>query len=281
MKPAASRDPIRGRVTVILSTHNRAATLGRAITSVLDQQLDGLELVVIDDASTDGTPSLLAAWRDDPRVRVLRNDTNLGLPASLNRGIGEASGEWLARIDDDDHWTDPAKLERQLAWVERHTDAVLLGTAYVDEWGRTITNPTDDAGIRDQMLMRCPFCHSSVLMHAAAVAEVGAYDASLPYAEDWDLWLRLGRRGRMGNLEDVTLVKARGDDTLSERYFHRQLSMAACFARRHAGHYPHAVRARFMHGFSRGFFSLFPVDGRVHRWLGRVFRRTFRLERSG
>ncbi len=268
-------------VSVILSTRNRAATLGHAIDSVFQQTHDRVELVVVDDASDDETPRLLAERSDDVRLRCLRNEENRGLPASLNRGIALARGSYIARIDDDDHWTDPGKLAAQLAWMEAHPEGVLVGTAYVDEWGRKTVNPLSDRDIRRQMLMRCPFCHSSVLMRAEAVAQAGGYDATLPYAEDWELWMRLGRLGELGNLDRVTLVKARGDDTLSERYFQRQLAMASRFAAQHADGYPRAFRARAMHAFNRGFFAVFPAGGRAHAAMSRWFRRVFRLEAPG
>lgn len=269
-------------VSVILATHNRAATLDAAIESVLDQTLADLELVVVDDASEDDTPQRLARWVErDARVKVLRNGENRGLPASLNRGISEARAPLLARIDDDDRWTDRDKLAAQLRWMRDHPDTVLLGTAYVDEWGRRTANPVEDGAIRRQMLSRCPFCHPSVVMRAETVRAVGGYDETLPYAEDWELWLRLGRVGGLANLASVTLVKARGDDTLSERYFQRQLAMASGFAKRFAADYPRAMRARAFHGFNRLFFRLVPAGGRLHRGMGRVFRRVFRQGEAG
>jgi len=278
---AGAADHGSPRVSVILSTYNRQATLERAITSVLAQDHPTLELLVVDDCSSDDTPDLLARWSGDDRVRVLRNEANRGLPASLNRAIRHARGAYLARIDDDDHWTDPGKLTAQLRWMASHPRGVLIGTAYVDEWGRTITNPETDSAIRRQMLLRCPFCHSSILMRAEAVAAAGGYDETLPYAEDWELWMRVGRLGTLGNLPKVAVVKARGEDTLSERYFNRQLAMAYRFAARYGRDYPGRFRARALHGFNRAFFRLFAVGGGPHRFMSRAFRRVFRLEQAG
>lgn len=261
-----------------MSTRNRAATLPRAIESVLAQQDAHFELIIIDDHSLDQTPETLARWAADERVTCLRNDKNLGLPASLNRAASLARGEFLARIDDDDHWTDQRKLNQQLDWMESHPDGVLLGTAYVDEQGREIINPLSDAEIRQQMLFRCPFCHSSVVMRRSGFDAVSGYDESLPYAEDWDLWLRLGARGVMGNLDAVTLVKEPGENNLSQRFFHRQLAMAQDFVRRYGSDYPQAGKASALHRFNRLFFRLVPVNSGLHRGMGRLFRRVFQLE---
>ena len=264
-------------ISVVLATRNRSGLVGRAVDSVLSQRGVDLELLVIDDASEDTTADELARWRDDGRVRVVRNDRRRGLPASLNRGIGLARGAFIARIDDDDVWTDERKLDAQLDWMRAHPDTVLLGTAYVDEWGRETRNPSDDAAIRRQMLLRCPFCHSSVLFSTAAFRAAGGYDETLDYAEDWELWMRLGREGRLANLDRVCLVKAAGEDTLSARHFERQLRSAGTLAARHAAHYPGRWRARGLHAFNRAFFRVFPAGGRVHGWMGGAFRQFFRL----
>jgi glycosyltransferase involved in cell wall biosynthesis len=263
-----------------MATRDRAATLGRAIDSVLAQDYPAQELVVVDDGSSDETPEVLGRYAGEQRLAALRNPRSLGLPASLNRGIAASSGGFIARVDDDDYWSDPAKLGRQVAFLQRDPRCGLLGTAYVDEWGRTIANPLDDGAIRKQMLFRCPFCHPSVLMRRAAFDEAGGYDETLSYAEDWDLWLRIGRRWRLANLADVTLVKERGAGTLSERHFLPQLAIAGELCRRYAAAYPRAWRARAYHGFSRAFFALFPPGGRVHGFMAEVFQRAFGLQRG-
>jgi glycosyltransferase involved in cell wall biosynthesis len=249
--------------------------------SVLAQDYPALELFVVDDGSTGDTAELLARYAAETRLRVLRNQSNRGLPASLNRGIAESSGDYVARIDDDDYWSDARKLSRQVDFVQRRPDCGLLGTAYVDEWGRTITNPLEDGAIRQQMLFRCPFCHPSVLIRRAALEQAGGYDETLPYAEDWDLWLRIGRDWGLANLADVTLVKQQGTATLSERHFKPQLAMASDFCRRYAANYPRAWRARTYHRFSRLFFSVFPRGGFVHGFMKRLFLRSFRLRHRG
>jgi len=268
----------RPQVSVLMSTYNRADQLRGAVESVLAQEAVRFELLIVNDCSNDGTADLLAVFDGDERIRIFENATNRGLPASLNRAIDESRAQLLARIDDDDRWNDPQKLSRQLQWLEAHPDTVLLGTGYIDEAGRTIHNPAGDRAIRRQLLWRCPFCHPSVVMRKAAVEEAGGFDETLPYAEDWDLWLRMGQLGRLANLPAVTLIKREADQTLSRRYFKRQLRTASDFARRYADAYPGAVGARVFHRFNRLFFSIFPVQGRVHRAMGRAFRRVFRLD---
>ena len=267
-------------VSVLMSTRNRSATLSRAIESVLCQQGVRVELVIVDDHSSDETPDILARWRDDQRVICIHNAENLGLSASLNRAARRAGAGFLARIDDDDYWTDDKKLKRQLAWMDAHPDGVLVGTAYIDEQGRVSTNPLGDAEIRKQMLFRCAFCHSSTLIRRTAFETASGYDEALPYAEDWDLWARLGMQGVLGNLARVTLIKEPGENNLSQRYFQRQLQMAQNLAERYAGAYPGARRAVMLHRFSRVFFRVVPLNNVIHRGMSKLFRWVFQLGSS-
>ncbi|MEE4175633.1 MAG: glycosyltransferase [Xanthomonadales bacterium] len=269
-----------GLVSVLLSTRNRAASLGVAMQSVLDQEGVDLELIVVNDGSTDATAAVLAAHGDDSRVRVFHQEESRGLPASLNRAAKEARGALLARVDDDDRWIRRDKLLLQRAAFEASPDLVLLGTGYRDEAQRAIRNPLRDADIRKQMLFRCPFCHPSVVMRASAFHAVGGYDEAMTYGEDWELWLRLGTTGRLGNLGELCVEKAGGQKTLSAQNFDRQLHLAVSLAGTHRDSYPGASRALGMHRFSRWFFDRFPLGGAVHRALSRAYRGVFSLERD-
>jgi glycosyltransferase involved in cell wall biosynthesis len=275
--PAPVPQPVQ--VSVLLSTKDRADSLGAAVESVLAQEGVSFELLVVDDGSTDRTGEVLEALSRDDRVRILRNAQSRGLPAALNQAAAEASGALLARIDDDDRWIRKDKLARQLATFEQDPELVLLGTGYLDERGREIRNPADDEAIRRQMLFRCPFCHPSVMMRASAFRDSGGYDEALSYGEDWELWLRLGAMGRLANLELLAVSKAGGEGTLSTRNFERQLHLAVDLAEAHQAAYPGARRALWMHRFSRWFFRRFPVGGRAHLTLSRAYRGVFSLER--
>lgn len=271
---------VGSRVSVVMSTLNRDNTVSRAIDSVLCQDYPHIELVVVDDGSSDTTPEVLAVYASDPRVTVLRNQKNLGLPAALNRGVKESTGEFIARIDDDDYWHVPQKLSRQVAYMLQHPRCGLVGTGYLDEWGREIANPETDAAIRQQMLFRCPFCHPSVLMRRAALEESGGYDETLSYAEDWELWLRIGRTWQLGNLPDISVTKELVDASLSERHFLTQLGTATDFARRFSPDYPRAWRALTYHYCSRAFFALFRPGSGPHRLLRRIYLRSFGLSNN-
>ena len=119
-------------ITVLLPTYNAAAWLGAAIDSLLHQSYRDFELLVIDDGSTDRTPSLLNTYKDD-RIRVLRHEHNSGLIASLNHGIDVAKGKFIARMDADDICM-PQRFERQLLFLKTHPEVSICGT-WMREFG--------------------------------------------------------------------------------------------------------------------------------------------------
>jgi glycosyltransferase involved in cell wall biosynthesis len=200
------------RVSVVLSVYNGAAYLRQAMESVAAQTLANFELIVVDNASTDATPAVLDAFHDARLVR-LRNAQHLTLAASCNVGLAAARAELIARMDADDVAL-PARLERQAAAMEANPALVLLGSAVelIDAEGRPLrirTPPLGDSEVRWHQLFWCGFTHPSVLLRRAALAqEDPGYDPRLATGEDYDLWVRLQRHGRVANLPDV-LVRYR------------------------------------------------------------------------
>ena len=153
-------------VSVLLAVHDDALFVRTAVESVLRQTLRDLELVVIDDASTDDTPDALAAVRDS-RVHVERNDRQLGLAASLNRGLDRASGRYLARLDADDVAM-PERLALQVARMQREPRVAVVGSAVLDldeggRPGRLHRMPAGALAVRWQALFSSPFFHPTVL----------------------------------------------------------------------------------------------------------------------
>ena len=181
-------------VSVLLSVSNGERYLRQALASVLRQTVSDLELVVVDDASTDETPEMLARV-DDPRLRVLRNEERLGLAASLNRGLDEARGRFVARLDADDVAM-PARLERQLARVRAASGTIVLGTAVcaIGDGGSPGTvhaMPTTAVAVRWHLLFSSPFFHPTVLVDREALERGNLrYDPAFLESEDYELWSR-------------------------------------------------------------------------------------------
>ena len=185
-------------ISVVIPTRDRSDLLRFAVLSVLSQQHVDIEVIVVDDASTDDVVGMVSSL-SDRRVRVVRQASPGGVSAARNRGITEASGGWVAFLDDDDLWA-PQKLALQLEAAARSSRTwVYTGEVNVDDDLRVLTAyapPTPE-----QVMERLPRYNpvpsgaSNVLVRADALAEAGPFDPGLQRTEDWDMWIRVARTG--------------------------------------------------------------------------------------
>ena len=185
-------------VSVIMSVHNEERFVGAAVESVLGQTLSDFELIVVDDASTDRTPQILAGYQD-PRIRVFRNPTNVGLAASLNHAIEQSRAPYLARMDADD-LCEPERLATQVAVLNDRPEVAVLATWYTvigeqDEEIAEIRLPSGSQALANALRRRNVICHGSVMMRKEVVQAVGGYREEFRYAQDYELWLRMLRAG--------------------------------------------------------------------------------------
>ena len=199
-------------VSIIITTFNRAQLLGNCLLSIKKQTHKDYEILIIDD--NPGSISEPVAREYEKlfnigiRFRYLKNPTNLGYPRSLNRGLNEAKGKYIAIIDDDDVWIDKNKLKLQVDFLENNSDHVLVGTgvAQVDNNGKELQRklfPKNDDELRGIMLGENNFAHSTVLYNKATALEMGGYVMNNKwkyYSEDEILWIKLGTKGKVSNL---------------------------------------------------------------------------------
>jgi glycosyltransferase involved in cell wall biosynthesis len=200
------RDPL---VSVLLAVHNGERYLAAALDSIFRQTLRDLEVVVVDDASTDGTADLLARL-DDPRLVVVRNDEQLGLARSLNRGLERAGGRFVARLDADDLAL-PHRLERQVARLTGNGLGI-VGSAVLevdadDRPLRLHAMPATPGAVRWHALFGAPFYHPTVLLDRELLGRHGlCYDPAFAESEDYELWSRLLSVTDGANLPDALVV---------------------------------------------------------------------------
>ena len=185
-------------VSVILPTHNRADVLGRAINSVLNQTEKNIELIVVDDASTDGTSLILNQFANiDFRIKLLRNEESLGGGGARNVGIAASTGEWIAFLDDDDTWM-VNKLRLQLDKLSTDSSAVACSCSYesYSAFGikKLVTTPND---ISLQQLFRLNYLGGASMCIASrsVLLSIGGFDTQIKSGQDWDLWVRLRQKG--------------------------------------------------------------------------------------
>lgn len=198
-------------VSVVVPTHNRARLLRRAVDSVLRQTFRDFELVIADDASTDGTAEVAASFRD-VRVRVVHLPVNEGVAAARNAGIAASAGEFIALLDDDDEWL-PDKLRQQVVRFSRSDASVgaqYCGHHEVDEEsGRVVAtqNPSMRGQIFESMLLQGRLAPTSTwLVRRSCFEQCGGFDSSFAYGEDFDMWLRIARTYEVDCL-DAPLVR--------------------------------------------------------------------------
>lgn len=193
-------------VTVLLPVYNGEKYLAQSLNGVLGQSYPELEILVLNDGSTDGSRAIASNYAArDPRIKIIDFKENVGLIRVLNEGIHASSGEYLARIDSDDEWIDPDKIKKQVDYLENNPDCALVGTnaVVIDADGKIVGKfeyAESDENIRKKILIKNQFVHSAVVMRKNAVLQCGAYDKEDQYAEDYGLWLRLGCKYKFANL---------------------------------------------------------------------------------
>ena len=199
------------RLSVMMSCYNAQRWLVEAVDSVLAQSMTDFEFIVIDDGSTDATVEILGRYQD-PRIRLIRKP-NTGLADSLNVGLAQARGRWIARIDVDD-LCEPERFMLQTRFLEQHRDLVLLGSGHwtIGESGerqsRWLYPAEHRALLRRLERIQPMFSHSSAMFDAATFRRLGGYNPSFRKSQDWDSWIRFAERGRIACLP-LPLVSVR------------------------------------------------------------------------
>lgn len=180
-------------VSVLMPAYNAGRYVGQSIESVLSQTLEDLELIIVDDGSTDESIAIARSYRDR-RIRIVHHERNLGLAAARNTCLNSASGEYVAWLDADDR-CHPDRLEAQVGKLEREPEIGLCGT-----WVKTIGTqasykwryPIDSATLKARLLFDDPFATSSIMLRRRILVEHDLrFDESYPPAEDYDLWEKL------------------------------------------------------------------------------------------
>lgn len=208
-------------LSVVIPVYNREQAVARAIESVLNQTRQPLEILVVNDGSTDGT--LRALKRYKPHIIIL-NQEHRGVSAARNRGIKRAKGQWIALLDSDDEWL-PKKLAMAEEFQREHPDYLIFQTEEIWVRNGKRVNPKKKhqkhgGWIFRQSLPLCIISPSAVVFHKRIVQKVGLFDEAFPVCEDYDLWLRAARYFPVGLDRRPGIIKYGGHaDQLSRQYW--------------------------------------------------------------
>ncbi|MCF7885551.1 MAG: glycosyltransferase, partial [Candidatus Marinimicrobia bacterium] len=211
---------LKRKASVIIPTYNRAEKLERAIESVLAQTYSNVELIVIDDGSTDNTSEILNKY--DSQLKHF-SILHSGVSAARNIGIKKATGEWIAFLDSDDYWLSE-KLEKQLEFmVEKDYLVSQTGEKWYRDGNWVMKgdrHQKHNGWIFQHCLPLCIVTPSAAVFDKQVFADVGYFDESFPACEDYDMWLRVALKYPIGFLDEKLVVKVGGhEDQLSKKYW--------------------------------------------------------------
>ena len=225
--------PDRPKVTVLMPAYNGEKYLREAVDSILNQTFTEFEFLIIDDGSTDKTWQILQEYAGmDQRIVLVQNDNNLGLAKSLNKGLGMAKGEYIARMDADDISL-PERLAFQVAFLDENPNIGLVGSSVqlisTDGFlGSVWRYPTIHSFILWSLFFHTPIAHSTVIFRSTVIKRVGGYDYTLIANQDRDLWQRLSSVTCFANLPDVYLLyREHNPNSVSQRHADIQLRNSA------------------------------------------------------
>ncbi len=267
-------------VSTIIPVYNGEKYISRAVESALSQTYKNIEVIIIDDGSKDKTRQIISEFeKKDARIVILANSVNLGFVKTLNKGAAVAKGQFIARLDHDDFWTDPKKLEKQAKFFEDNQEYVLTGGGVIktDVSGRELLRylfPESNQDIRKAILIDNTFAHSSVLFRKNAFQEVGGYDEHFGFFADRDLWLKLGRIGKLHNFPEYFvcyLDKEESGFDYSSRNDHirRKLKLNIELRKKYRKDYPGFYRSVLL-CIARYFYSYLPYRKKLWRLVFRL-----------
>lgn len=208
-------------VSVLMPVYNGARFVAKTMESILNQSFGDFEFIVIDDASSDNSFDILSNYRDS-RIRLFRNDSNIGQVKTLNKGLRLCQGEFIARIDQDDI-ASKNRLERQTDFLLKHKEYAATGTSafIINEFGKKIgiyDAPTDTDCFKIEILFNNPILHPSVMIRKKALLEVGCFNEDFIFSQDYELWSRMLISGyKLTNIDEPLLFlrKHSGSSTVS------------------------------------------------------------------
>ncbi len=259
-------------ISVIIATYNRGECIKRAIESVLTQTYKNIELIIVDDGSTDRTKEFVQSFLSDPRIHYLKQE-NKGPSTARNNGIRASKGKYIAVLDSDDFWCDKRKLEKQVDFLEKNREYALVGggAIEIDRQGKEIMRYLlleNDEDIRKVILLSNTFAHITVVFRRNIWEEVAGYDEKLEGLEDRDLCLKIGKISRLYNLQEFFACYIGHDyknpSYLAKKYTRRKLlKLNIKLIKKHRHDYPGYSKALLL-CWTSFFYSFLPLRQKFH-----------------
>ena len=215
-------------VSIVMGAFNEESSIAKAIESISTQTYKSWEFIIIDDCSSDKTQEIIKRYCDkDNRIRLVINSKNLGLAASLNKGISLANGIYIARMDADDISL-PDRLKKQVEALDTNKEIMVIGTGayYLNKNKKVkkiINMPESNKNISKSIFKTSPFIHPTVMIRRKFLEITQGYNPALKRAQDYDLWLRGRHIGEYHNLQEPLILYLDNNKKLFTGYYNTVL----------------------------------------------------------
>lgn len=204
-------------ISVVIPVFNAEPFLNKAIESILNQTLRDIEIIIINDASTDKSLQIINKFKKkDKRIRLINNRKNIQMSKSINLGIKKAKTDFIARMDQDDIAL-PNRLDIQYSFLKSHPNIAIVGSDIItiNDSGDSIgkrTYPTSSKKLKEVMFRYSPFAHPTVMFRKKVFTKLGGFNPQMVPCEDTDLWFRLGKDYEFASIP-IFLLKYRITNT--------------------------------------------------------------------
>ena len=235
-------------VSVHICNYNRANKISKAIDSVLDQNYQNLQILIMDDASDDNTSEIIEPYlQKDSRVEYYKNTTNLGISKNRNKALSLSKGKYVAVLDSDDYWINNDKLNLQVDFLENNSNHGVVGTytKFVDNHEKElfIFKPNlIDSAIRKNILMKNQFVHSSVLFRKNILNTYNEQEI-FKAKEDYVAWLEIGKKHKLANLPIITTLYLQHESNSSKENLVTYIKNLGIIIKNYKNDYPNYLKA--------------------------------------
>ena len=210
------------KLSVILPVYNAQDYLRETIDSVLCQTFSDFELIIINDASSDNSENIILSYEDE-RIVYLKNERNIQVVKTLNKGISKAKGHYIARVDADDICS-KERFDIQIRYLDLNPDIAVVGANVIfinkcgKHIGKGIIQGQSNEQIQRELWRRCCLYHPTVMINKTLLGSALVYDEAYPHAEDYELWLRLSLNYKLANISAPLLEYRVHDESITQKY---------------------------------------------------------------
>lgn len=232
------------RVSILLVTYNRPQFVGGAIESAQKQSFKDWELIIVDDTENNSVQNEVTKYTAaESRIYYFHRPQKGTIANASNFGLTQSKGEYIAILDDDDWWSDPQKLEKQVKFLDGHPDYVGCGGGFIimnekgEETGRVLKPETDEA-IRRVALYANPMANATTMFRRSVAQAIGDYDESFKQFADLDFWLSMGTKGKLYNFPEYFLAYRMWASGASFKHQKENADSGRAIVLKHKGEYP-------------------------------------------